>query len=174
MAPSPALKLIAKERGCSAERARRFCSKVRRYCDGEEPDSSEILGVLRALGSEGSRSGYHSVAKAIEEGGAGGAGPGKKSREGAQIRRFEGPSGHGDFIDWVDHNGEDGFVLNARGKSEAPILHLASCSALKPDPETEKCATASAKLCSTSRSALRRKGQNLADGRLQRCQQCGI
>lgn len=58
-----------------------------------------------------------------QEGDTGGAGPLTKGRSGAKIQYFEGPSGHGEFIDCVDHNGRDGFVLNLReerGTNPAP------------------------------------------------------
>lgn len=172
--PKPALKLLAKSRGCSVEQARQFCSKVRRYCQDENPADSEILGALRKLGSQGSLPSYHDVARRIEEPGSGGAGPGKKGRSGAEIRRFEGPSSHQGFIDWTDRNGGDGFVLNLRGGDKSPVLHVANCPTLKPDPKKEKLATTSAKLCSTSRNVLRREARNLAEGRLQWCQHCDI
>lgn len=93
-----------------------------------------------------------------------------------EIRKFNGPEQHQSFLDWIDHHASRGYVLNVRMKGGylSPILHTADCSHLESDPDDDKVATSHVKLCSTDRSKVKKKGQRLAEKKLEFCQHCDI
>jgi hypothetical protein len=171
-----ALSQISETLGCSWGEARQFCAKIQSYQENRESSYIDIWEVLQLLeNKEGSYS-DREIAKRAEEITRAKTpdnelpndelqrkdAPSKITVDHPRIEKFEGPDEHQAFIDWIDHNSAEGFVLNLRGEGSDAVIHSASCSHLSPNPKKDRVATSHVKLCSTDWEALWIKAQNLA------------
>jgi hypothetical protein len=178
-----ALRQIAEIRGCSWEEAKYFCSRIRGYQGDRKSPYVDISGMLQVLES---RAGSYSDRKLAREAEEITSAKRLESEEeerdtssrividDPKIEKFAGTGEHQAFIDWIDRNAAEGFVLNLKGRDSDPVIHSARCSHLRPDPQQDRVATARAKLCSTDREVLRRKALNLAECKIVLCEHCGV
>lgn len=179
-----ALSQISEIRGGSWEDARQFCAKIQSYQGRQKSSYVDIAEVLAWLEREGRPYSNRELAEEAEQITLAKRPERNKTEEDVSsleividhpgIKKFEGRSEHQDFIDWIDHNSNEGFVLNLKGRNSDPIMHSANCSHLSPNPKKDRVATAHVKLCSVVKKALRRKALKLAEEQVELCQHCDV
>lgn len=177
-----ALGQISQIRGCSREEARHFCSRIQSHQEDWKSSHTDISGALQVLEARGESYSSRELARKAEKITGMGRESRRKDKSGSlsvtidhpKIRMFEGPGEHEGFIDWIDRNASEGFVLNLAGEDSDPVMHSARCSRLRPDPKRDRTATSCVKLCSKDREVLRGKALNLAKSTIELCSHCEV
>jgi hypothetical protein len=195
-----AAKRVAKVRGCSYGEARKYCEEVQDIFDDSCPSFAAVADALekavrKSVKSSDEINKRHISKRASvihksrvknrnkgpekneknteDDGKADGDGAESRGISGRNPEVFDSSLGNGgkkQYKAWLGEN-KSGYVLNMG--STPPMLHAASCDDIKlsRDESTEK-PISNAKVCSRSKSKLKRHALRRSGSQLQRCQHC--
>lgn len=168
-----ALDLIAWVLDCTTQEARTLCQKIQEIQASGSSSARDVADAILFLKDDQRKPENEEIARMASKMPCPGSGKKETVAQDPEVLRFEGELVHQDFLDWIDQHMSRGYVVNVQEGARNPVLHVAGCTYLRPNPQTNQKITVRPKLCSTDEKAIRREATNYSK-KLEHCTHCDI